>query len=113
MIDDDTVDNSNLQRQVIHKDAAIGTPKVFSAEAELKAQNPATLVRPYHRRLSEEIAAELFADYDLILDGTDNFATRYLVNRICVAAAKPLVSGALSQWEGQVSLFDAPGRTML
>ena len=109
VIDDDTVDNSNLQRQVIHKDAAIGTPKVFSAEAELKAQNPAAVVRPYHRRLSEEIAAELFADYDLILDGTDNFATRYLVNRICVAAAKPLVSGALSQWEGQVSLFDASG----
>jgi molybdopterin/thiamine biosynthesis adenylyltransferase len=63
-------------------------------------------VRPYHRRLEAEIAQELFADYDLILDGTDNFDTRYLSNRIAVAAGKPLISGALSQWEGQISVFD-------
>ncbi len=106
VIDHDAVDNSNLQRQVIHKDAAIGTPKVFSAEAEMKAQNPATTVRPYHRRLTAEIADELFAEYDLILDGTDNFDTRYLVNAAAVKAGKPLISGALSQWEGQISLFD-------
>ncbi|WP_120504476.1 HesA/MoeB/ThiF family protein [Sulfitobacter mediterraneus] len=106
VIDDDTVENANLQRQVIHKDAAIGTPKVFSAQAEMEAQNPFITVRPYHRRLSEEIAAELIADYDLVLDGTDNFDTRYLVNAICVAEKTPLVSGALSQWEGQLSVFD-------
>ena len=106
VIDDDTVENANLQRQVIHRDADIGKPKVFSAEAAMKAQNPHVTVRPYHRRLTEEIAEPLFAEYDVILDGTDNFATRYLANRAAVAAGLPLVSGALSQWEGQLSVFD-------
>lgn len=106
VIDDDTVENANLQRQVIHKDQAIGTPKVFSAQAEMTAQNPHVIVRPYHRRLTEEIAENLFSDYDLILDGTDNFDTRYLANRVAVAQGKPLISGALSQWEGQLSVFD-------
>lgn len=108
VIDDDVVENANLQRQVIHRDADIGKPKVFSAQAALEAQNPGVVVRPYHRRLSEEIAADLFDDYDLILDGTDNFDTRYLVNRAAVARRRPLISGALSQWEGQLSVFD-PG----
>ena len=106
VIDDDTVENANLQRQVIHKDAAIGTAKVFSAQAEMQAQNPFVEVRPYNRRLTQDIAPELFADYDLVLDGTDNFETRYLVNQVCVAARIPLISGALSQWEGQLSVFD-------
>ncbi len=106
VIDDDVVENANLQRQVIHRDADIGLPKVFSAQAALEAQNPAVVVKPYHRRLEEEIAAELFAEYDLILDGTDNFATRYLSNRVAVKLGKPLISGALSQWEGQLSVFD-------
>ncbi len=106
VIDDDVVDNSNLQRQVIHKDAAIGMPKVFSAQREMEAQNPAITVRPYKRRLNEEIAEELIGEYDLIMDGTDNFATRYLVNRICVKLKKPLIAAALSQWEGQISLYD-------
>ncbi|MCV3271432.1 HesA/MoeB/ThiF family protein [Roseobacter sinensis] len=106
VIDDDTVENANLQRQVIHKDQSIGTPKVFSAQAEMTAQNPHVVVRPYHRRLTEEIADDLIGDYDLILDGTDNFDTRYLVNRVAVAQGKPLISGALSQWEGQLSVFD-------
>ncbi len=105
VIDGDVVDNSNLQRQVIHKDAQIGTAKVFSAMDEMRAQNPNVTVRPYNRRLSEDIAPELFADYDLVLDGTDNFDTRYLVNRTCVALGKPLISAALSQWEGQISTF--------
>lgn len=105
VIDDDVVDNSNLQRQVIHKDAQIGVAKVFSAMDEMRAQNPNITVRPYNRRLSGDIAAELFADYDLVLDGTDNFDTRYLVNRTCVALGKPLISAALSQWEGQISTF--------
>lgn len=106
VIDDDVVENTNLQRQVIHMDAALGRPKVFSAEATVKAQNPHVTVKPYNRRLTEDIAAGLFAEYDVILDGTDDFATRYLANRVAVAQGKPLVSGALSQWEGQVSVFD-------
>lgn len=106
VIDDDVVENTNLQRQVIHRDASIGMPKVFSAQAEMTAQNPFITVRPYNRRLIEEIAAELFADFDVVLDGTDNFDTRYLTNRIAVDAGIPLISGALSQWEGQLSVFD-------
>ncbi|PSL22186.1 HesA/MoeB/ThiF family protein [Shimia abyssi] len=106
VVDDDSVDNSNLQRQVIHRDDAIGVPKVFSAEAAMKARNPFVTVRPYQRRLSEEDARALTEEYDLVLDGTDNFDTRYLVNRQCVALGKPLISGALSQWEGQLSVFD-------
>lgn len=106
VIDDDMVDNSNLQRQVIHRDEDIGLPKVQSAMAAMRAQNPNVVVRPYQRRLSPEIAGDLFADYDLILDGTDNFETRYLANATAVEQDKPLISGALSQWEGQLSVFD-------
>ena len=106
VIDDDHVENANLQRQVIHRDTDIGKPKVFSAEAAMLAQNPYVVVRPYHRRLTADIAEDLFAEYDLILDGCDNFETRYLVNRTAVKLRKPLVSGALSQWEGQLSVFD-------
>ncbi len=105
VIDDDAVEITNLQRQVIHSDARIGMPKVFSAEAAMTAQNPYVGVRPYHRRLTEEIAGELFADYDLILDGTDNFETRYLANRAAFATGRPLVAAALSQWEGQISTY--------
>ena len=106
VIDADTVENTNLHRQVIHKDANIGMPKVFSAQAEMQAQNPFVEVRPYNRKLDVDIAPELIAEYDLVLDGTDNFDTRYLVNATCVAAGIPLISGALSQWEGQLSVFD-------
>jgi molybdopterin/thiamine biosynthesis adenylyltransferase len=106
VIDDDIVEGSNLQRQVIHTDGRIGMPKVFSAEVAMRALNPFIEVRPYHRRLTEEIAVDLVRDYDLVLDGTDDFDTRYLVNRACVAAGVPLISGAITQWEGQVSLFD-------
>lgn len=106
VIDDDEVENSNLQRQVIHRFDDIGMPKVQSARAAMLAQNPDIEVRPYHRRLTPDIADELFSDYDLILDGTDNFDTRYLVNQTAVALGKPLISGALSQWEGQLSVFD-------
>ncbi len=106
VIDDDVVENSNLGRQVIHTDARIGMPKVFSAEKAMTAQNPFVTVRPYHRRLTDDIAPELFADYDLILDGTDDADTRYLVNATAVAAKLPLISAAITQWEGQISLFD-------
>ena len=106
VIDDDTVDNGNLQRQVIFRDRDIGMPKVFAAETAMKNQNPYVEVRPYCRRLTDEIADALFADYQVVLDGTDNFETRYLANRAAVARGIPLVSGALSQWEGQLSVFD-------
>ena len=106
VIDDDVVEGSNLQRQVIHTDARIGMPKVFSAEVAMRALNPFIEVRPYNRRLAEGNATALVAEYDLVLDGTDDFDTRYLVNRACVAAGVPLISGAITQWEGQVSLFD-------
>lgn len=111
VIDGDVVENANLQRQVIHADAWIGLPKVFSAEAAMRAQNPYVTVRPYHRMLDESFAAKLFAEYDVILDGTDNFTTRYLANSAAVATGKPLVSGALSQWEGQLSVFHPAGST--
>ncbi|NNE88761.1 MAG: molybdopterin-synthase adenylyltransferase MoeB [Silicimonas sp.] len=106
VIDDDVVENSNLQRQVIHTDARIGMPKVFSAEQAMVAQNPFVTVRPYHRRLTADIAEDLFSDYDMILDGSDNAETRYLVNDVAVKLGLPLVSAALSQWEGQISVFD-------
>ena len=106
VIDDDRVDLSNLQRQVIHRDDGRGLPKVQSAMQAMLALNPRVTVRPYDRRLTEEIAADLIADYDLVLDGCDNFDTRYLVNRACVAAGVPLIAAALTQWEGQISLYD-------
>jgi molybdopterin/thiamine biosynthesis adenylyltransferase len=109
VIDDDAVDGSNLQRQVIHRDQDIGTPKVFSAQAAMQALNPFITVKPYHRRLSGDLAEALFADYDLILDGSDNFDTRYLANRAAVATGKPLISAAITQWEGQISLYHPAG----
>lgn len=106
VIDADVVDPSNLQRQIIHTDDRIGMAKVRSAAIAIRALNPFVTVRPYERRLTADIAPALFADYDVILDGSDNFATRYLVNAAAVATRKPLVSGALTQWEGQISVFD-------
>ena len=106
VIDADVVESTNLQRQVIHTEARIGMPKVFSAELAMKALNRFVEVRPYNRAFDAANAADLVAEYDLVLDGTDDFATRYLVNRACVAAGVPLISGAMTQWEGQVSLFD-------
>ncbi|MFY0617528.1 HesA/MoeB/ThiF family protein [Shimia sp.] len=111
VVDDDVVDNSNLQRQVIHTDAAIGTPKVLSAAEAMTAQNPFVEVVPYPRRLTVDDAEEIIGEYDLVLDGTDNFDTRYMVNEVCVAQGKPLISGALSQWEGQLSVFDVANGT--
>ncbi|MCC5974663.1 MAG: HesA/MoeB/ThiF family protein [Rubellimicrobium sp.] len=105
VIDDDVVENTNLQRQIIHRDSAIGRPKVQSAVDTLAALNPFVTVRPYGRRLTADIADALFADYDLILDGSDNFETRYLVNAAAVRQQKPLISAALTQWEGQISLY--------
>ena len=109
VIDDDIVSLSNLQRQIIHTDDRSDMPKVFSAETAMKALNPHVNVRPYQRRLTADIAEELFADYDLILDGSDSFTTRQMVNAAAVATGTPLVAGAISQWEGQVTVYDPAG----
>ncbi len=104
VIDPDVVEISNLQRQVIHTEADLGRPKVYSATDAMAAQNPHVDIRPYHRALDAETVA-LIDDYDLVLDGTDNFDTRYLVNAACVARGKPLISAAITQWEGQISTY--------
>lgn len=110
VIDDDVVDVSNLQRQVIHTDDRLGMPKVFSAQMAMTAQNPFVEVRPYNRRF-DETCAQLVAQYDLVLDGSDNFETRYLVNRLCVEQATPLVAAAITQWEGQISTYNSANNT--
>jgi molybdopterin/thiamine biosynthesis adenylyltransferase len=109
VIDADPVDLSNLQRQVIHTDAGQGMPKVFSAQQAIAALNPRIEVRPYNRRLTSEIAQDLFAEYDLVLDGTDSFEVRAMVNAAAVAAGRPVIAGAISAWEGQVTLYDPAG----
>jgi molybdopterin/thiamine biosynthesis adenylyltransferase len=106
IIDDDTVDATNLHRQVIFRSEDVDEPKATTAAQAASALNPYITVKPYNRRLTAEIAPDLVADYDLVLDGTDNFATRYLVNATCVAAGIPLIAAAITQWEGQISLYD-------
>jgi molybdopterin/thiamine biosynthesis adenylyltransferase len=106
IIDDDTVDYSNLQRQVIYGEADVGQPKVQIAAQEITRRNRHVTVRPYQRRLTADIAADLISDYDLVLDGCDNFDTRYLVNQICTVLGVPLIAAAMTQWEGQISLYD-------
>lgn len=110
VIDFDVVDESNLQRQVIHGVADIGRPKVDSARDAIVAINPLVTVQTHNAQLTTDNAVELFAGYDLILDGTDNFATRYLVNDAAVLAGKPYVWGSIYRFEGQISVFweDAP-----
>ncbi|MGG7565856.1 HesA/MoeB/ThiF family protein [Rhodovulum sp. DZ06] len=103
--DDDAVSLSNLQRQVIHDTAAIGRPKVDSAAEALARINPEVEVERIEARVTEDNAAALLDGRTLALDGTDSFATRRLVNRACAAARVPLVSAALGQWEGQLSVF--------
>ena len=105
VIDDDDVDVSNLQRQVVHSTDRIGRPKAESAAAAIRALDPAIRVEAHNERLTEANAARLFRDYDLILDGSDNFATRYLVNNAAIAAGRTLVSGAVLRFDGQVSTF--------
>jgi molybdopterin/thiamine biosynthesis adenylyltransferase len=109
VIDGDVVALSNLQRQVIHTDERQDVPKVFSAQMAMAALNPHVEVRPYNRELTSEIAETLFEDYDLILDGTDNFDSRMVANQAAVATGKPLLAGAISAWEGQLTLYDPAG----
>lgn len=106
VVDDDVVEDSNLQRQIIHADDRIGMPKVQSAMIAARALNPFVTLHPYQRRLDAETARDLIGAHDLVLDGTDNFDTRQLVNRVCAELGRPLISAAITQWEGQIGLYD-------
>ena len=109
LVDHDVVDMSNLQRQILHTNDRIGMPKVESARETLQALNPDVHVVGYRERVSSENALRLFAEYDVIVDGCDNFPTRYLVNDACVMLKKPNVHGSIFQFEGQASVF-YPGK---
>jgi adenylyltransferase/sulfurtransferase len=104
--DGDRVDLTNLQRQVIHRVDSIGQPKVASAAATLARINPEVRVEPLEERATPERLAALARGADIVLDCSDNFATRHAINRACVAARRPLVSGAAIRFDGQVSVFD-------
>ncbi|XVV04786.1 adenylyltransferase/sulfurtransferase MoeZ [Actinosynnema sp. CA-248983] len=110
IVDFDVVDESNLQRQVIHGQSDVGKPKAESARESIAEINPYVKVNLHQTHLNSENALDIFRDYDLILDGTDNFATRYLVNDAAVLLGKPYVWGSIFRFEGQVSVFweDAP-----
>ena len=105
IVDFDVVDESNLQRQIIHGTSDVGRPKVESARDKIKDINPNVEVVVHEEALTSENALEIFADYDVIVDGTDNFPTRYLVNDACVLLGKPNVYGSIFRFEGQASVF--------
>jgi molybdopterin/thiamine biosynthesis adenylyltransferase len=105
LVDDDVVALSNLQRQVLYGADDVGTSKVATAADRLASLNPAVDIRPHPLRLDAGNASGLLAAYDLAVEGVDDFATRYAVNAACVAAGKPLVSGAVGRWSGQVGVF--------
>jgi molybdopterin/thiamine biosynthesis adenylyltransferase/rhodanese-related sulfurtransferase/molybdopterin converting factor small subunit len=109
MVDFDVVDVTNLQRQVIHSTADVGRKKLDSAAEKMKAINPALEVVKYETALSSENALEIFKDYDMVVDGTDNFPTRYLVNDACVLLGKPNVYGSIFRFEGQATVFAYEG----
>ncbi|UCD11257.1 MAG: molybdopterin-synthase adenylyltransferase MoeB [Nitrospinaceae bacterium] len=106
-IDFDVVDLSNLQRQVMHGESTVGHLKVDSAKNRIADINSSIEVVTYNERLTAANAMDIFKDYDIIIDGTDNFPTRYLTNDACVLLGKPLVYGSILRFEGQVSVFDA------
>jgi molybdopterin/thiamine biosynthesis adenylyltransferase len=107
VVDFDTVDLTNLQRQVLHSTPDIGIAKTASAQEHLNALNPEVKIEPYQEALNSQNARSIFCNYDLVIDGSDNFPTRYLVNDACVLENRPLLYGAISQFEGQLSLFHA------
>ena len=108
IVDDDTVSLSNLHRQVLYSVNDIGLPKVMVAAKKLNALNPESNIITYEERLTVENALSIIPSYDIVLDGSDNFATRYLVNDACVLLGKPLVYAAISRYEGQVAVFNVP-----
>ena len=109
IIDNDVVDVSNLQRQILHANDRVGMPKVESAKKTLEGLNPDVKVVPYQAKLTSENIMEILKDYDFVIDGCDNFPTRYLVNDACVLAGKPNVHGSIFQFEGQATVF-YPGK---
>ena len=108
IVDMDVVDLSNLQRQILHTNDRIGMPKTESARLTLQALNPDVKILEFRERLTSENALELFRQFDVILNGSDNFPTRYLANDACVMLGKPLVDGAIWQFEGQATVFHPP-----
>ena len=109
IIDNDVVDVSNLQRQILHANDRVGMPKVESAKKTLEALNPDVKVIPYQAKLTSENIMDILKEYDLVVDGCDNFPTRYLVNDACVLSGKPNVHGSIFQFEGQATVF-YPGK---
>lgn len=107
IVDDDVVAEHNLQRQVIHATATVGTPKVASAAQRLSELNPHITIEPMQLRLTADNALEVLANYDVVVDGTDNFATRYLLNDACALLGLPYVWGSVYRFEGQASVFFA------
>lgn len=107
LVDFDVVDESNLQRQILHGTSWVGKPKLASAKARLLDLNPDIVVETHETVLTSANALEVLKDYDIIIDGTDNFPTRYLVNDACVFLGKPLVYGSIFRFEGQATVFDA------
>jgi adenylyltransferase/sulfurtransferase len=107
LIDFDVVDKSNLQRQIAHGESTVGKLKVDSAKARIADLNSDVEVVTYNERLTSENAMRIFADWDIIVDGTDNFPTRYLANDTCVLLKKPYIYGCILRFEGQVSVFDS------
>lgn len=105
--DPDTVSLDNLQRQILYRTDEVGRPKVERAKAALTALNPGTAIDAKQVALTPENARDLIAGHDLVLDGTDDFATRFAVNDACLAEGIPLVSGAVGRWDGQVGVFNA------
>ena len=109
IVDNDTVDESNLQRQILHNTERVGMPKAESASKTLTALNPGIKVVEHRTRLTRDNALELVSQYDLVVDGCDNFSTRYLVNDVCVMLGKPNVHGSIFRFDGQVTTF-VPGQ---
>jgi len=109
IVDFDVVDESNLQRQVLHSTPYVGRPKLDSAKDRIHSINPNVEVELFSTRLTSENALGILGSYDVVADGTDNFPTRYLVNDACVLLRKPNVYGSIFRFEGQVSVFSAPG----
>ena len=107
LVDSDVVDLSNLQRQIMHGMATLSQPKVISASERLKDINPNVKVTMFNERLVEENAKAIIGDYQIVVDATDNFKTRYLINSICVQKAIPFIYGAIFQFSGQMSVFDS------
>jgi len=106
IVDDDTVDFSNLQRQILHDESRVGTSKTESARARLSALNSDISIEAHPQRLNTGNAMDLISCYDLVVDGSDNFPTRFLVADSAWLLGKPLVAGAIHQFEGQLSVFD-------